>query len=448
MIIKGDELPIGSYSYKEFKDMATMFHNYPAPGLMLGGYMVEAAKAQMPDDTPYEALVETTCCLPDAAQMLTPCTIGNGCLKVENIGKYAVTLYDKFSGEGVRVSVCPEKIEKYREIKRWFLALGHETEQNTTSLQRQIALAGASICDVKNVNVSDGRAKKQSTDSVVGKEHYSIGDMSKICNISTKALRYYDKINLIPSQRNNHNNYRYYTRKSLLTVPVVKYYKQMGFTLDEMREFIEGSAKHIFKSIQHSFRAKIRELEDEQEKIRRKHVSVKGWYGLIREAEMALDNNINEVSVKYIDYNAMLFQNQFFKNDMQWSIINPEFTQHVEAVNNEIEGVLVINFSSRKDRIEGIDQHIKIMQKTVIPCSPEDTYEFGGDLMLSCYHLGAHEDIHKTYLKMERWAAENDYQLEEESFERYITDYWTTNNSDKFVTEVLIKCSQHCDQET
>lgn len=279
------------------------------------------------------------------------------------------------------------------------------------------------------------------------KERYFIGEMSKVCNVSKKALRYYDQINLIPSQRHDYNNYRYYTRESLLSVPVIKYYKQMGFTLEEMKEFIEGNAQQIFKSIQHSFRSKIKELEDEQEKIRRRHVSVKDWYELVREAEMVIDNSINEVSIKYIENSGVIFQDQKFENDLQWSIINLEFTQHVEDVDNEITGPVIINFSSRKDRIEGVDQKIKMLQKTIIPCSEENTYQFGGDMMLSCYHIGAHEDIHKTYKKMERWAANTGYILGNDSFERYVTDYWTTSNSDKFVTEVLLKCSRHGDQD-
>ncbi|WP_320172229.1 MerR family DNA-binding transcriptional regulator [Maridesulfovibrio sp.] len=280
------------------------------------------------------------------------------------------------------------------------------------------------------------------------KERYFIGEMSKLCNISKKALRYYDQINLIPSQRHDYNNYRYYTRESLLAVPVIKYYKQMGFTLEEMKEFIEGNSQHVFKSIQRSFRAKIRALEEEQEKIRRMHVSVKDWSELVREAEMVIDNSISEVSVKYIESEDLLFQDQKFENDLQWSIINLEFTQHVEEVNNEITGPVIINFSSRKDRIEGVDQKIKMLQKTIVPCSDDFSYQFGGEMMLSCYHTGAHEDIHKTYMKMERWAANSSYVLGQDSFERYVTDYWTTNNSAKFVTEVLIKVSRRGDPES
>ncbi|WP_319468636.1 FmdE family protein [uncultured Pseudodesulfovibrio sp.] len=165
--IRGDELPIGQYSYKEFRDMATLFHNYPAPGLMLGGYMVEAAKALMADDVLYEVLAETPWCLPDAAQMLTPCTIGNGWLKVVNLGRYAVSLYDKYTGEGVRVSVCPKKLEEYGEFKTWLYKLKPKPEQDTPLLQRQIAMAGASVCNVERITVTKRTMKKRSKGGII-----------------------------------------------------------------------------------------------------------------------------------------------------------------------------------------------------------------------------------------------------------------------------------------
>ena len=65
------------------------------------------------------------------------------------------------------------------------------------------------------------------------KQQYSIGEMSQLCNVSKKALRFYDKIGLISSLRHDYNNYRLYTHDELLMVPVLKYYKQMGFKLDE-----------------------------------------------------------------------------------------------------------------------------------------------------------------------------------------------------------------------
>ena len=60
----------------------------------------------------------------------------------------------------------------------------------------------------------------------------------------------------------------------------------------------------------------------------------------------------------------------------------------------------------------------------------------------SCYHIGSHDTIGSTYRKMQRWCASNNYICDKSSYERYITDFWTTNNESLFVTEVLIKVSR------
>ena len=46
------------------------------------------------------------------------------------------------------------------------------------------------------------------------------------------------------------NNYRYYSEETLLLVPVVKYYKQMGFSLEQMQNLVEGST---YQCLERSF---------------------------------------------------------------------------------------------------------------------------------------------------------------------------------------------------
>ncbi len=270
------------------------------------------------------------------------------------------------------------------------------------------------------------------------KERYSIGEVSKICNISKKALRYYDNIGLISSERSSINNYRYYSNESLLSVPVIKYYKQMGFKLDEMRGFIEGN---VYTAIKRSFNSKIVELKKIQEETRRMYVSVKDWHSLIVEAEMVIDKNILEVAIKYVESSDYLYQEQTFRN-IKESIINIEFTNYVERVNNEITGPVIINFSSFKDRIQNNTQNVIIMQKTLKECKEKEKMKFGGLMMISCYHIGSHETIHETYEKIRKWSLGHNYVIGEESFERYVTDYWTTRSTSQFVTEVMMKVSR------
>lgn len=271
------------------------------------------------------------------------------------------------------------------------------------------------------------------------RDSYSIGEVSKLCNVSKKALRYYDKIGLINSERDDINNYRYYSNASLLAVPVIKYYKQMGFTLNEMREYIEGTACKVLKR---SFNSKIEELKKTQDKTRRMYISVKDWHDLILEAEMIIDNKIHEVSIKYVDPSEFLYQEQEFDNNIMAAIINIEFTNYVEKADNEITGPVMIKFSSFKDRIQNEKQKIWIMQKTLKKCQENEKMAFGGQIMISCYHIGAHESIYETYEKISDWARRQGYIPGEESYERYVTDYWTTRNSAQFVTEIMMNVSR------
>ncbi len=268
---------------------------------------------------------------------------------------------------------------------------------------------------------------------------YSIGDMSKICNISKKALRYYDKIGLIKPRRQDYNNYRYYTTDCLLTVPVIKYYKQMGFKLDEILDCIQSQGDNVYRSIQSAFLSKIQELELEQNHIGRKYTSVKDWYDLIREAEMVIENTITDVSIKYLEQDELLFQDQTYENDIKASIINLEWTNYLEQMGNEITGPVILHFSSLKSRMNEDSQDIQILQKGLLPCPDEAKTAIGGCIMASCYHIGPHETIMDTYRKIFRWANSHGYGLAENSYERYVTDYWTTMNCEQFVTEILIK---------
>lgn len=274
---------------------------------------------------------------------------------------------------------------------------------------------------------------------------YSIGDMSRICNISKKTLRYYDDIGLIASQRQDYNNYRYYTGESLLNIPIIKYYKQMGFTLDEMRSFIEGDVPNVYRAIKTSFRAKVKELELKRELLRRNCQSVNDWHDLIHEAEIVIDHNVQEPAIRYVEESELIFQEQIFDGDLKASITNIDFTNFLEEIGNEITGPVILNFSSLCDRVHNRQQTIRIMQKPLMPCPDENKIIFGGHMMATCYHIGPHETLGETYKKICTWVNSRPYTLSDFSYERYVTDYWTTKNSSLFVTEVMIKVSRKTD---
>jgi len=171
---------IRAYSFEEFVERVRAFHSFAAPGVLIGGFMVDLAYQHLPEEGLFDAIAETPKCLPDAVQLLTPCTVGNGWLTVLNLGRYAVTLYDKRTGEGIRVFLDPVKIEPWSEIKNWFFKLKPKKEQDDQLLMRQIEDAGASICSIQQVRIADGVLEKRHRAGFAVcprcKESYPVGD--------------------------------------------------------------------------------------------------------------------------------------------------------------------------------------------------------------------------------------------------------------------------------
>ncbi len=146
-------MKIGPYSYGEFLQVVKTFHGYTAPGVVIGGCMVEMARQSIAKGILYDAICETPKCLPDSIQLLTPCTTGNGWLKIVNLGRLALTVYDKYQGNGVRVFIDSDELKKWGEIRAWLLKLRPKAKQDTQLLLDQIEQAGTSLYGRESVQL-------------------------------------------------------------------------------------------------------------------------------------------------------------------------------------------------------------------------------------------------------------------------------------------------------
>ncbi len=144
---------IGSYSFEEYINMVKSFHGSVAPGMVIGGFMVDMAIKSLPEGEFSNIICETRNCLPDSIQLLTPCTIGNGRLKIINLGRFSMSFYEKYKGEGIRIFLDPAKVETWAEVKNWYLKLKPKKEQDTQLLLDQMSEAGSRLCSLQYVKM-------------------------------------------------------------------------------------------------------------------------------------------------------------------------------------------------------------------------------------------------------------------------------------------------------
>lgn len=68
---------------------------------------------------------------------------------------------------------------------------------------------------------------------------YRIGAFSKICQVSVKTLRHYDRIGLLkPTEVDRFTGYRYYDRSQLERMLLIQRLKRFGFSLEEVQALL------------------------------------------------------------------------------------------------------------------------------------------------------------------------------------------------------------------
>ena len=79
------------------------------------------------------------------------------------------------------------------------------------------------------------------------KQFFSPKEVSELCNLSRKQLRYYEKQGLItPVSRNENNNYRFYTQQHITQLFMIREYMLLGYTLQEIQEILDNNdLQHI-----------------------------------------------------------------------------------------------------------------------------------------------------------------------------------------------------------
>lgn len=158
---------IGLYSFDEYVHLVKSFHGHAAPGMIIGGIMVDTALKNRPPGEFFDALCETANCLPDAIQLLTPCTVGNGWLQVVDLGRFAITLYEKYGGEGIRVYLDSSTLDDWPAIKGWFFRLKPKSERDLQALVEQAGEAGPHICRIQRVQVHPRFMEREPRGSIV-----------------------------------------------------------------------------------------------------------------------------------------------------------------------------------------------------------------------------------------------------------------------------------------
>lgn len=94
-------------------------------------------------------------------------------------------------------------------------------------------------------------------------ELFSINEISKIYSIPKSTLRYWEEKGLIQPERNQENDYRMYDLKELIHIGDIVFYRNLGFSINQLKSYREMSGAQLDDLLTNAQR----EVEDELAKL-------------------------------------------------------------------------------------------------------------------------------------------------------------------------------------
>ena len=76
-----------------------------------------------------------------------------------------------------------------------------------------------------------------------------IGDLAKELSVSTKTLRHYEKIGILPQADRSENGYRTYSRDAERTARFIGMLRRLELSLDEIRQLLEDDRSDLRKNL-------------------------------------------------------------------------------------------------------------------------------------------------------------------------------------------------------
>ncbi|MBM7542321.1 MerR family transcriptional regulator [Amphibacillus cookii] len=170
---------------------------------------------------------------------------------------------------------------------------------------------------------------------------YRIGEIAELFGLSKEAIRHYERLHIIKSNRNPHNNYRFYDEEAVNTLRVVRSYRSLNFSLDEIIALINTQEK----------KAMLNELNSKEKKLKTEIEALKQQIDIIHQQKhmlQQLDHQLGKYQIKTKPSTLWLSYNHENKKDILYK--NTEYSWSKQMPSTRISARYVLN----KDEITSI----------------------------------------------------------------------------------------------
>lgn len=259
-----------------------------------------------------------------------------------------------------------------------------------------------------------------------------IGEFSKLTKTTVKALRYYDKLDLLkPAFIDSETSYRYYTEEQVKRAQQIQTYRSAGLSCEDISKIL--NSKSDVEYLLHSKRRELellkgdinRQIEKIDSLISKKNLQVyKPCLKQIDECAVYYSRSfISDIS-KIRDF-ILLTMQELKRTNSDVGFPSPDYCCVIYPDDSYRESNIFVEYVQSVDKM-GIDTPVikfKVLEAITA---------------VSVIHYGRYENLCDAYLSAVNYALDNGYEISASARERYIDGAWNCDNEEKWKTEIQL----------
>lgn len=259
---------------------------------------------------------------------------------------------------------------------------------------------------------------------------YKIQEVAKLHNITKKTLLYYEKIGLFkPYKIDECNNYRYYRRVDFPILKQVIYLKDIGFTLQEIKEILDSQSHEFMISC---LRKKQQEVEKQMEELKSVNNGINAQININKIALEIKENDLNRPSLKIYNERKVLSMDCLEQSNEAVMLAYRKLLNHLIDINmfshEAYGGMYHLDNDLKVGAFIEVPSQFNIENANVIPSGK----------YICMYHKGSYYNMEEVDYLLE-WIEKNNYKPVGNIYDYCIIDRCFAKNENNMILELQVK---------
>lgn len=282
---------------------------------------------------------------------------------------------------------------------------------------------------------------------------FTVGEMAKLCNITTEQLRHYDKNKIFsPEVRDENNNYRYYTEKQIEDVLLIKELKNINMPLKTIGTLIRNKELTLIKSKleenMHVLHQQIEDMSRRYDQLIDVLLRVTDAMNVINEqyrisTTEPMDQSFHIVDVPKRPIVSTRYESSYSVEDrfiFRYAEILKIIDNYHLAAPNLISAIFHDHYSKQFPNQSGnnigdleIFMNISSYNKDCPNCRL-----FGGFKAAYAIYVGHYRNMDTIYHELSKWAAAQGHSVSGVSFQEFVIGRTITDKENNYITRIYL----------